>query len=82
MANRDRSTCFIKIVFTTTYLTSTGVRMCRYDVRIIPKRCPDVSGIGVRMRPKYAHRLSRRAGRQEKCRPGASFLDGRKLRFS
>ena len=23
MANRDRSTCFIKIVFTTTYLTST-----------------------------------------------------------
>lgn len=28
--------------------------MCRYAVRIIPKRCPDVSGISVRMRPKYA----------------------------
>lgn len=28
--------------------------MCRYAVRIIPKRCPDVSGMSVRMRPKYA----------------------------
>jgi eukaryotic-like serine/threonine-protein kinase len=28
--------------------------MCRYVVRIIPKRCPDVSGISVRMWPKYA----------------------------
>ncbi|HBE76787.1 MAG TPA: hypothetical protein DDW65_03265 [Firmicutes bacterium] len=28
--------------------------MCRYSVRIIPKRCPDVPGISVRMRPKYA----------------------------
>ncbi|MGE5615151.1 MAG: transposase, partial [Bacillota bacterium] len=31
-----------------------GVRICRYAVRIIPKRCPDVAGISVRMRPKYA----------------------------
>ena len=28
--------------------------MCRYAVRIIPKRCPDVSEISVRMRPKYS----------------------------
>ncbi len=31
--------------------------MCRYAVRIIPKCCPDVAGISVRMRPKYANRL-------------------------
>ena len=37
--------------------TRQGVRVCRYAVRIIPKRCPDVSGISVRMRPKYAIKL-------------------------
>jgi len=31
-----------------------GVRICRYAVRIIPKRCPDVTGNSVRMLPKYA----------------------------
>ncbi|MGE5582986.1 MAG: hypothetical protein ACM3X9_10690 [Bacillota bacterium] len=31
--------------------------MCRYSVRIIPKRCPDVPGISVRMWPKYAVEL-------------------------
>ena len=31
-----------------------GVRICRYAVRIIPKRCPDVTGNAVRMLPKYA----------------------------
>ncbi len=30
--------------------------MCRYAVRIIPKCCPDVAGISVRMRPKYAYK--------------------------
>jgi hypothetical protein len=28
--------------------------MCRYAVRIIPKCCPHVVGISVRMYPKYA----------------------------
>ena len=32
-----------------------GVRMCRYAVRIIPERCPDVTGNSVRMLPKYAY---------------------------
>jgi hypothetical protein len=27
---------------------------CRYGVRIIPLWCPDVTGISVRIRPKYA----------------------------
>ncbi|MBE3036953.1 MAG: KamA family radical SAM protein [Candidatus Atribacteria bacterium] len=31
-----------------------GVRICRYAVRIIPKRCPDVTGNSVRILPKYA----------------------------
>ena len=32
--------------------------MCRNGVRIIPKRCPDVAGISVRMSPKYATAFS------------------------
>ena len=31
-----------------------GVRIGRNAVRIIPKRCPDVTGNSVRMLPKYA----------------------------
>lgn len=41
--------------------------MCRYAVRIIPKCCPDIAGISVRMCPKYASEYAVSLSEMEDC---------------